>query len=153
MAFLSGCHVYYGTSLDDPHNESRAGGTVLAIRRDIVQKATDIRTRKHQRGCILILSLLCGTSAHFTAVHVNSGTMAGLQEQVLSLLYTHLRALRGFKTAVGDWNFMHMGDMRAADGGAEVHATDLVGAHCEQGCTYVAEIYRMDFTFARGFQP
>lgn len=146
---LPGSHVYYGTFFNEGLGDSRAGGTVVAIRRDLVEKATEVRQRTHQRGRIITVSLRFGTWIHFTAVHINPALPLTTRKLALTQLCADLSRLPGARFLLGDWSFIHLGDSRATDGGQETGGPDELGTYFEDTFVDYAELYQREYTFAR----
>lgn len=90
LAFLPDSHRYYRTFSNEHREESRAGGSIPAVRRTMVEAASEVRVVVHQRGRILTVSMLFDFWEHITADHINPARTLGVQKQALTMLHTRL---------------------------------------------------------------
>lgn len=103
LSVLPDSHQYFGTCLTTASpGTSSGGGTVLAVRKHLLVRSTDVRVRTVAQGRIVVVSVLAGRWGHFAAIHADPSQPMSGRRRDLGRVASLLDGLEGISYLLGD---------------------------------------------------
>lgn len=143
-------HRYEDTSMPlTTDATTTSGGTILAIRSTLYDKATRRHTQTHMRGRALTVSVYIGQWLHFCAVHVDSSHTMLKRQKMLQDIANYHKDRAGGSFLLGDWNLIHTDETRLLSSGMKVCSDAHLAKFFEDTFLGFLELRQPEHTFRR----
>lgn len=150
MLLLPATHRYFGSfaTLIGPASSS-SGGVVMAIRKDLADRATRSYSTAHSRGRAIMASLHMSAWVHITTVHVEPALPFADKRRLLANIAEWHTSAEGLNILPADWNFLASDECRMAGDGTDLISDNNMGAFFDDRFPLCIELMQRDFTFRR----
>lgn len=150
LSALPDSHDYFGTFAGASWSGTYAsGGLELAVCKQVLTRAAEVRCQVGAQSRMLVLSLLAGRRIHFAAVHVGPGQPMSGRKRDLGRLADVPDHAEAVAYMLRDWNFVHALGARMMGVGADLDSADHLEDFFEGLFSDFAEWVQHDSTFRR----
>lgn len=95
-------HAYFGTFFPETSpGTSAAGGGVIAVGRELVDRAARATTKVHAKGRAIIVTLHLAVNLSFTALHLDPALFMAAQTRLMNITAQHVQRTSGIKFVSG----------------------------------------------------
>lgn len=154
LHFLPASHHYFNSMQPVALGafSAREGGVVIGLRKSIFAKAESVELTVLSPGRIIALRMVSGGEVLIVVnVHMDPALGVRARSQLLRAIRRYLDSHAGEPAFLGgNWNFIHMDDMRLRDGAEEVRPGRAESEAFDGMFQDFGEIHQPLMTFARG---
>lgn len=144
-------HEYVGAfaEIDADSANSRSGGVVIGLRREVWQAARRVVAETLARGRVLRLSLLLDRWVHLVNVHVDPALPLSVRRRLLRRLADAANRCQDMVLIGGDWNFVAGGDARERLDAGKTREDEGMNGLFDDLFSNFAEMMQNEMTFRR----